>query len=166
MTISLSDVALRQASSQDAAGVVACLADAFEPYRDSYTPDAFQDTVPTIQQFALRMRSMSVLIAEHTHGEVVGTIGYQVLDDGDGHLRGMGVLPAYKGNGIASRLPLAAEDNLRKLGCIRVTLDTTNALQRAQRFYRRHGYEQTGVVRDFFGMPLFEFAKPLVLPAP
>jgi len=42
-----------------------------------------------------------------------------------------------------------------------VTLDTTRPLERAIRFYERCGYRATGVVRDFFGMPLFEYAKDL-----
>jgi ribosomal protein S18 acetylase RimI-like enzyme len=42
-----------------------------------------------------------------------------------------------------------------------VTLDTTRPLQRAIRFYERHGYRQTGRVSDFYGMELIEYAKEL-----
>ncbi len=31
------------------------------------------------------------------------------------------------------------------------------------RFYRRNGLVPTGGVTDFFGMPLYEYAKPLIL---
>jgi hypothetical protein len=34
-------------------------------------------------------------------------------------------------------------------------------LQRAIAFYEHRGFRRTGQVRDFFGMPLFEFAMPL-----
>ena len=34
-------------------------------------------------------------------------------------------------------------------------------LQRAIRFYERNGYRPSGRVADFFGMPLFEYVKPL-----
>jgi hypothetical protein len=44
-----------------------------------------------------------------------------------------------------------------------VTLDTTWPLQRAIRFYERQGYAATGRETDFFGMPLYEYAKPLLL---
>ena len=55
-----------------------------------------------------------------------------------------------------------AEARLRALGCVRVTLDTTEEpLTRAIAFYRRHGYAPTGCVQDFFGMPLHEFARDL-----
>jgi hypothetical protein len=40
-----------------------------------------------------------------------------------------------------------------------VTLDTTEPLKKAIRFYLRHGYKPSGIVKDFFGMPLFEYEK-------
>jgi GNAT superfamily N-acetyltransferase len=71
------------------------------------------------------------------------------------------VHPRHQGRGIADRLLHAGETELRRLGCSRVTLDTTRPLECAIRFYERCGYRATGVVRDFFGMPLFEYAKDL-----
>jgi len=62
---------------------------------------------------------------------------------------------------IADRLLHAAEAELRALGCSRATLDTTRPLERPIRFYERSGYRATGAVSDFFGMPLFEYAKDL-----
>ena len=74
---------------------------------------------------------------------------------------GMAVAPGWQGSGVAAALLEAAEDQLRQAGCTRVTLDTTEPLQRAIRFYTRHGYAATGHVTDFFGMRLYEYAKPL-----
>jgi GNAT superfamily N-acetyltransferase len=71
------------------------------------------------------------------------------------------VLPGLQGHGVAERLLLAAEAELRASGCARVTLDTTEPLERAIRFYLRHGYAATGVTTDFFGMRLHEYAKHL-----
>ena len=62
--------------------------------------------------------------------------------------------------GVVERLA-AAEAGLKASGCSRVTLDTTQPLERAIRFYTRHGYAPTGTVSDFFGMPLYEYAKGL-----
>jgi ribosomal protein S18 acetylase RimI-like enzyme len=58
-------------------------------------------------------------------------------------------------------LLLAAETTLKMQGCTRITLDTTSPLEPAIRFYTRHGYLRSGRVGDFFGMPLYEFAKQL-----
>jgi GNAT superfamily N-acetyltransferase len=66
-----------------------------------------------------------------------------------------------KGTGVSTRLLETAEDELRKAGCGRVTLDTTEPLNRASRFYERNGFQRTGKIGRFFGMPLFEYNKSL-----
>lgn len=93
-------------------------------------------------------------------GQLVGTIGCQANGE-EGHLRGMTVLPEWQGTGIAASLLEAAETELRGAGCKFVTLDTTKPLQRAIRFYQRHGFVSSGRVSDFFGMELFEYTKVL-----
>jgi putative acetyltransferase len=73
----------------------------------------------------------------------------------------MAVLPEWQGSGVARALLHAAETELRKNQCERVTLDTTEPLQRAVRFYEKHGFRPSGRVSDFFGMPLYEYVKLL-----
>ncbi len=154
---------IRRATLADATAILACLSSAFQPYRTQYTPDAYADTVldeTTIQQ---RMTSMAVFAAVNADCEVIGTIACQALSPHEGHLRGMAVQPAYAGSGVAAALLDAAETELRRQQCARVTLDTTEPLQRAMRFYEKHGYAPSGRVSDFFGMPLFEYFK-VILP--
>jgi GNAT superfamily N-acetyltransferase len=107
------------------------------------------------------MREMTVFVAEEHTSMVVGTIAAGIVNAEEGHLRGMAVHPAYQGAGIAAQLLNAAENHLRHAGCRRVTLDTTEPLERARRFYERHGYGRSGYVADFFGMPLSQFVKAL-----
>lgn len=102
---------------------------------------------------------MTVLVAE-CEGEIVGTIACSAHAP-TGHLRGMAVLPSRQGSGVAAALLEAAEDHLRHAGCTRVTLDTTEPLQRAIRFYLRHRYTPTCRITNFFGMPLQEYSKAL-----
>ena len=154
------DVTIRRATHADIHAVMDCLTAAFAPYESRYTPGAFQDTVLTAESAGRRLREMTVLVADDASG-VVGTIAAGAAGAGEGHLRGMAVLPHHQGRGIADRLLHAAEAELLRLGCTRATLDTTMPLERAIRFYERNGYRATGVVRDFFGMPLFEYAKEL-----
>ena len=151
---------IRKAVDADLAGVSACLADAFEQYRAEYTAGGFADTVLTIESARRRLDLMTVLVADD-RGSIVGTIGYQAGPAGEGHLRGMAVLPSRLGGGIAPLLLEAAEAGLRDAGCTRVTLDTTRPLARAIAFYERRGYRPTGVVRDFYGMELIEYEKML-----
>jgi GNAT superfamily N-acetyltransferase len=162
-------VHIRSATPADMPGVRACLEAAFAPYRQDYTPDAYADTVPGAPRLAERFATMSVVVAEGPDGTVVGTLSYAATGGGadggpggvEGHLRGMAVLPAVAGSGVAAALLAAAEDALRSRGCVRVTLDTTAPLQRAMRFYERHGYRRSGRVADFYGMPLHELTKTL-----
>src|SRR5579862_7407706 len=152
---------IRPAAAPDAEGIVDCLRIAFEPYRTLYTPAAFADTVPDARRIAERIRTMSVFVAIEK-GTVIGTIGVAIAE---GHLRGMAVRPEWQGSGAAGRLIEAAEAELIGQSCARVTLDTTEPLQRAARFYEKRGYRRTGHATDFFGMPLFEYAKTLTSPS-
>ena len=135
---------VRRATRDDGGGILGCLHAAFAPYRDRYTPDAFRDTVLTPETIQLRLAAMVVFVAVTPAGEIVGTIGCGVVGPGEGHIRGMAVLPGWEGGGPAAPLLEAAESQLRAQGCRRVTLDTTQPLERAMRFYEKHGYRRSG----------------------
>lgn len=153
-------IVVRYARDTDANGILGCLRDAFEPYRRNYTDAGFRDTVLDAESLRARMREMSVFVAER-NGEVAGTIAATPHDNGDGHLRGMAVLPGREGEGIGRRLLRRALDECTIAGCSRVTLDTTEPLTRAARFYEAAGFAKTGRPGEFFGMPLHEYAMPL-----
>ncbi|MGA3056081.1 MAG: GNAT family N-acetyltransferase [Candidatus Korobacteraceae bacterium] len=151
-------ITIRRALETDAFGVLECLRIAFEPYRVKYTPGAFADTVLTPETIQDRLGRMSVFVAVTADNPMVGTIAGAVVHAGEGHLRGMAVLPEWHGRGIAERL-LQSEAELAARGCSRVTLDTTEPLQRAMRFYEKHGYLASGRTTDLFGMTLHEYGK-------
>lgn len=153
---------IRRATVSDADAILGCLHSAFEPYRKHYTYEGFADTTLTVETLQQRMAWMHVFIALDESSAVVGTIACQMLSSGEGHIRGMAVLPAMHGRGIAKRLLAHAEAHLESQGARRVTLDTTSPLQRAIHFYEKHGYRPTGKVGDFFGMRLFEYVKELL----
>jgi ribosomal protein S18 acetylase RimI-like enzyme len=155
---------IRPATPADSEAILACLREAFEPYRTAYTSGAFTDTVLTPQTLAARFTTMSILVAVASDGSITeniaGTIAVAV-DASEGHLRGMAVRTRWQGHGIAQQLLTSAESLLRFHRCRRVTLDTTVPLTRAIAFYHRNGYKPTGRVQDFYGMPLHEYAKEL-----
>jgi predicted N-acetyltransferase YhbS len=141
--------ALRRATQSDSAGILDCLREAFEAYRDSYTPDAFAGTVLTPDSIQKRLAMMCVLVAASDSGEIVGTISCHVVHQGQGHIRGMAVRPAWHGCGVAAMLLQSAESELRAARCLTVTLDTTVPLVQAMRFYERNGFRGSGRVTDF-----------------
>lgn len=150
---------IRKALAADGTAVLNCLQAAFEEYRGQYTPGAFADTVLDYRTVDERLSQMTVFVA--VSGEtVIGTIG--CLASGiEGHLRGMAVAPEHQGSGVAAALLQAAEQELINEGCRCVTLDTTEPLARAIRFYERHGFVRSGRASDFFGMKLYEYVKAL-----
>lgn len=153
-------ITIQLATVHDAEKIRACLEAAFAGHRAHYTRPAFEDTVPTVAAIRARMTYMTVYKAWTTGGEIIGTVACGVVGE-IGHLRGMAVYPAWQGQGIAEQLLHAAESALITAGCVHVTLDTTEPLRRAIRFYEKHGYSPSGRVTDFFGMPLYEYVKTL-----
>jgi predicted N-acetyltransferase YhbS len=153
---------IRKADSGDCNAILACLRAAFEKYRTQYTSEGFADTVLDSETVQQRMREMFILVAV-SEGVIIGTIAFATRGE-EGHLRGMAVLPDWQGTGAASALLRAAENELQRTGCSLVTLDATEPLTRATRFYVRHGFSKSGRTSDFFGMPLYEYAKRLPLP--
>ncbi len=104
---------------------------------------------------------MSVLVAVSVDNQIVGTIACAVINASEGNLRGMAVLPEWHGRGIAEKLLQSAEAELAGKRCSRVSLDTTEPLHRAIRFYEKHGYVASHRSTDFYGMPLREYVKEL-----
>jgi ribosomal protein S18 acetylase RimI-like enzyme len=153
-------IAIRRATHADCDGILRCLRSAFAPYQSNYTPAAYQDTILTPETLRRRLQEMCVLVAV-TNSGIVGTLAYGVMTGGNGHLRGMAVIPEWHGRGIAKRLLDQAELELRASQCRRCTLNTTTPLQRAIAFYRSNGYVATEKQDDFFGMPLVEYSKQL-----
>jgi GNAT superfamily N-acetyltransferase len=157
---------LRRAEPGDAQKIVDCLASAFEPFKHAYSVHAYEETVPNLERMHVRIGQMIVLVGVDQRRSVVGTLSGIALDNREGHLRGMATLPPWQGSSLAGLLLRSMEQELATRGCERVTLDTTAPLVRAARFYLKNGYQRTGRVSDFYGMPLFEFEKELAKRAP
>jgi GNAT superfamily N-acetyltransferase len=166
--------AIRKATPSDSAGILKCLRAAFDPHRNAYTPEAFADTVLTPETLQHRLATVRLFVAVTDAGEIVGTIGCHVVNpivdpmvhstdvhSTEGHIRGMAVLPAWQGSCVASQLLKSAESELHDRGCLRITLNTTEPLLKAMRFYEKNGFRQSGIVKDFFGMPLLKYVKTL-----
>ena len=154
----IDDFRVRRAARRDTPGILRCLHAAFEKYRERYTPEAFADTVLTGGDLHERFRKMFVYVAVTRKGKVIGTVA-AALADREGHLRGMAVHPDFQKRGVAAKLLDRALSDLDARHCRRVTLDTTRPLRSAARFYKAKGFRRTSRVSDFFGMPLYEYAK-------
>lgn len=135
---------IRQAAADDATGIRECLAEAFAEFRERYTAAAWDDTVLAGESLPERLAKMTMYVADTDDGAVAGTVCWQKLGEGEGHIRGMSVRPSHRGSGRADRLLAHAEADMRAAGSASVTLDTTAFLHAAIRFYEKHGYRRTG----------------------
>lgn len=158
---SIDTITIRKATVRDANSILDCLRSAFEPYNRCYTAVALEDTVLTPESVLRRLDEMVIFVALDHSGLVVGTVACNVIAQAEGHLRGMAVRPECQAHGIADQLLASAEAELMQQQCSRISLDTTEPLQRAMRFYEKHGFRRSGRVGDFFGMPLIEYVKVL-----
>lgn len=76
-----------------------------------------------------------------------GPVGYcycSVGEKGRGYLIRMAVHPAWQGQGIGTRLVVEAVRFFRRAGVRRVTLNTQEENERAQRLYRKFGFRLMG----------------------
>src|SRR5688572_16286849 len=95
---------VRRAREMDAAAILHCLHTAFAPFERFYSPEGYRDTTLTEQTVAERLRTMSLYVAESESGEVIGTVGCNLLSPEEGHIRGMAVQEAWQGQGVAEAL--------------------------------------------------------------
>ncbi|MFW9970297.1 MAG: GNAT family N-acetyltransferase [Candidatus Odinarchaeota archaeon] len=156
------DLIIRKALNYDAKGIHEVLLAAFEEFRYFYTPEGFKDTVMSEEDVIERMKEMTIYVAIDDHQTIIGTIGWQKIDNEEAHIRGMAVHPKWQGEkSPAATLLSAVEKDAIKEGFTYLTLDTTTVLKRARSFYKKHGFEKTGKNGNFFGSIIYEYIKYL-----
>jgi len=156
------DYIIRKAQPKDAKGIHEVLLAAFEEFRYFYSPEGFANTVMSEEVALERLRKMTLFVAVNENHEVVGTVGWKRISEKEGHIRGMAVHPKFQGkNSPAAGLLKEVEIHALSQSCIFLTLDTTVILKRAQNFYRKHGFKETGKKGDFFGSTIYEFEKKI-----
>ena len=94
------------------------------------------------------------LFAVEVEGKVRGyvCVGKTPLTASTWHLYWICVHPAVQGTGAGRALQSYAEAFIRSRGGERLVLETSGQphYERARRFYRRAGYQEVGLIRDFY----------------
>lgn len=156
------EYSIGRAQLKDAKGIHEVLLAAFEEFRYYYSLVGFADTVMSKEVAYERIKKMTLFVVVAQNHKIIGTVGWQKIGENEGHIRGMAVHPKYHGeNSPAAALLQAVEDDVYSQGCIYLTSDTTEILVRAQNFYRKMGFKETGKTGDFFGTTIFEFEKKI-----
>ncbi|MFB3738000.1 MAG: GNAT family N-acetyltransferase [Candidatus Velamenicoccus archaeovorus] len=145
------DVRPVRPDEMEEAGRVTALA-----YREFATPgDPDWDTyLSRIADVGERHGRTCVLVAVEA-GRVFGSVTLELdgrtepdeedrpLAPDEAHVRMLGVHPEHRRRGIARRLMDACMDEARKAGRTRLTLNTTQRMQAAQRMYEALGFRRT-----------------------
>jgi GNAT superfamily N-acetyltransferase len=134
-------VSIRLAAEGDEATVSRLLLEAFEPYREAYTPGGFADTTATPDVVRERFETGRVWLA-FDGDDAIGTVA--ALDDeteGEGvYIRSMAVSPKAQGRGVGQKLVETVEADARARGEKRLHLYTTFVLPAAQPLYEKNGF--------------------------
>lgn len=129
---------IRLARTGDETIVARLLREAFEPFRELYTPGGFADTTATEDVVRERLETAKIWIA-FDDGEAVGTV--TALPEPEKiYIRSMAVLPSAQGRGIGQQLLETLENDARERGFKKVYLYTTFVLPGAQPLYEKNGF--------------------------
>jgi len=78
--------------------------------------------VLTLETVGQRLSDMSLFVAIDETGEIVGTVGCNIINGKEAQIRGMGVRPKWQGAGVRTHLLKSVESALRRMKCTRIGL--------------------------------------------
>ena len=132
------DVEIRRAEPGAEALMAELIFEAFAPFRDQYTPGAFEYTSATADTIRERFAEGPMWIA-YVEGEPVGTVSG--LPEGERfYIRSMAIRPSAQRGGVGQRLLDTLEQFALDAGYKKLYLYTTFVLPGAKRLYEKNGF--------------------------
>jgi len=131
-------VEIRRAVPGDEETIAALIFEAFAPFRDEYTPDAFEYTAVSADKVRERFDEGPMWLAI-ANGEVVGTVS-GLPEEERFYIRSMAIKPSAQRGGIGQRLLETLETFARDAGYKKLYLYTTFVLPGAKRLYEKNGF--------------------------
>lgn len=155
------DVRIRFAEPGDEETISSLIFEAFAPFREYYTKDAFDYTAASADRIRERFAEGPIWLA-YIGDEPVGTVS-GLPEDERFYIRSMAVSPAAQRGGIGQRLLDALEAFALEAGYTKLYLYTTHVLPGAKRLYAKNGFY---VVREtaqeeWYGVGGLEMEKEL-----
>ncbi|HQZ83560.1 MAG TPA: GNAT family N-acetyltransferase [Pyrinomonadaceae bacterium] len=153
------DVAVRLAVPGDAASISEVIISAFSPFREHYTPEAFEVIALAPAEILPRFDEGPQWVAEFD-SEIVGTVSV-IVEDGDLYVRSMAVAPRAQGCGVAHKLLDAIDEYAATTEFDRIFLYTTYFTPGAKELYGKHGYQwvRDTTAEEWYGVPGLEMEK-------
>lgn len=155
------DLEISLAVPGDEETIASLVFEAFAPFREEYTPDAFDYTAVSAERVRERLAEGPIWIA-YLGGEPVGTVS-GLPEEERFYFRSMAIKPTVQRGGIGQRLLETLETHARETGFEKLYLYTTFVLPGATRLYEKNGFY---VVREtapdeWYGMGGIEMEKDL-----
>src|ERR1043166_3124475 len=130
-----SQLEVRLARPGDEETVARLLLEAFETFREQYTPGGCADTTATADVVRERFETAKVWLA-FGNGKAVGTVTALPVDRGSGvYIRWMAVTPSAEGRGVGQKLLEVLAQDARERGETHLPLSTPFVLPGAQPLY-------------------------------
>jgi N-acetylglutamate synthase-like GNAT family acetyltransferase len=131
-------VEIRRAEPGDEETIAALILEAFAPFRDKYTADAFEYTAAKADKIRERFDEGPMWIAE-IDGQPVGTVS-GLPEEERFYIRSMAIKPSAQRGGIGQRLLEVLETFARDAEFEKLYLYTTFVLPGAKRLYEKNGF--------------------------
>lgn len=132
------EVSIRLAESGDEELISSLIFEAFSPYRDQYTPDAFEYTAATADRVRERFAEGPIWLA-YLDGEPVGTVS-GLAEEERFYIRSMAIKPSAQRGGVGQRMLETLEQFAVDAGLAKLYLYTTFVLPGAKRLYEKNGF--------------------------
>jgi predicted N-acetyltransferase YhbS len=134
--------ALRDHTEADLPVILAVIKAAFAEYRGVLDPpsSAERKTLEIVREELQHGHALVAEIVAEIDAEIVGCVLYHPRADG-WYIDRLSVLPAHRGQGIATEMMNLIERRARAAGAPALTLGVRLVLEAQQAYYRRLGYE-------------------------
>ena len=134
----VSQLEIRLAVPGDEELIASLILEAFLPFKDEYTPGAFEYTAATADKIQERFAEGPMWLAMEGE-EAVGTVSGLPEEDRY-YIRSMAVSPNAQRRGVGQKLLEALEADARQRGYAKLYLYTTFVLPGAKRLYEKNGF--------------------------
>src|SRR5262245_33242208 len=131
-------VEIRRAVPGDEETIAALVFEAFAPFRDEYTPGAFEFTAVSADKVRERFDEGPMWLAE-VDDEPVGTVS-GLPEEERFYIRSMAIKPTAQRGGMGQQLLETLEAFAREAGYKKLYLYTTFVLPGAKRLYEKNGF--------------------------
>lgn len=160
--VSVPDVEIRLAVQGDEALIASLIFEAFLPFREQYTPDAFDYTAAMAERISERFVEGPMWLA-YIDGEAVGTVS-GLPEEERFYIRSMAVKPSAQGKQVGQKLLDALESYALREGFEKLYLYTTYVLPGARPLYEKNGFYivRETAPEEWFGMGGIEMEKVII----